>query len=183
MNQVLALDPSSLTILAKHNGKVIEITIKELHFSFFLVIRPEKIYVFSTYQPADAAISGSLLTLVKQLQTNADASKLRVAGDMELVQDLQRLIQNLDIDWQEYLSCIIGDVAANKVAYFMQQLKATTLIHKQRTLEDFREFLQEEQRFLPTCEEVEDFYEEIMALRNSIDRLEARLQRLTECQS
>lgn len=178
MNKGIALDPKSSLWLERNSGKIIEFHLLDIKQRFFLQIQKNKIYIFTFYDDTpDTIISGTCPAFVRQLRTNLPTDGLIIEGNLDLAQDLKVLFANFNPEIEEYLSCFLGDTLTHQSTHFVSQLKKTASSLKEHGLDDTREFLQEEQRSLPTREEVEDFYEEIASLRQDIERLEARLER------
>ena len=100
-----------------------------------------------------------------------------VSGDAETGQQFQRLIDALDIDWEEKLSRFIGDSAAHQVGSLLRGFRDFTRQGAERFGDNIREYLQEETEDLPRRREVNDFLDGVDALREDVDRLEARMQR------
>jgi ubiquinone biosynthesis protein UbiJ len=181
MNSVLALHSGKHQILEIHAGKALHINFKDLNMDLFLIVHPEKIYVHSVFPDTpDTMVSGSIINFLKQLKTDSLSPDINVEGDVDLAHDIMRLFKTIDINWEEYSAFFIGDLPTHHFSNFVRQCKKTVRHISSRSIEDAVDFIQEEQRFLPTNEEVEDFYEDIRELRNNIDRLEARLNRLME---
>lgn len=180
INRVLAFS-NQAKLIEKHAGKVLNITLTDIHLTLFLVFQKEKLLVYTVYsdQP-DATIEGSSLSFLKQLRGQNNFDALLIEGDIDFAHDMQLLIHGVDIEWEEYLSYLTGDFLANRLGAAFHQAKQSTASITKRTVEDLVDYLQEEKRFLPTKEEVEDFYEDILLLRQDIDRLNARIDRLME---
>lgn len=177
---MMALDPNCHTFLQRHNGKVLKIDITDLHLTLFFIIKEHTLFVFSNYTDfVNTSICGSSFSLLQQLFPNSQ-THLLIQGDADLAHDTQLLIQNWHVDWEECFSYLTGDFAATRIINFMRNLKNNLTHVKTRTIEDVVDYVQEEKRFLPTREEIEDFYEEVASLRYTVERLEARLSRLTE---
>jgi ubiquinone biosynthesis accessory factor UbiJ len=171
----------SSPLLTRHQGKTVEITINDFNINFFLIIRPEKVHLYSYYTDLpNTKINGSMLALLKQMFSSSYVEEINIEGDMDLAQDLQYVIKTREIEWQEPLSHLLGDFASEKTIRYLKELQQSLAIHKKRGLEDIIDYLQEEKRLFPTLEEIEDFYQEIAQLRKTIDRLEARCDRLME---
>ncbi len=181
VNSFLALDTKTKSWLEQNKGKVIKITMTDLKQDFYLVITPIKLLIYTIYsETPNTIIAGNALAFLKQLKKTIPEKQLVIEGDTELAQNFQLLLRNLNIEWEEYFSYFLGDITTNRLFHTLGQIKNSTTSFQQRTLNDLVEFIQEEKRFLPTKEEVEDFYEELAALRLNIDRLEARYMRLKE---
>jgi ubiquinone biosynthesis accessory factor UbiJ len=195
INLALSLDPASNTLLKNHQGKVLQFEITSLNKRFYIRILTEKISVLTQHddQP-DTLIKGNFFAFINQVIPFAPNSSTQrqdsdrinsfiIEGDTELAHDVQRLMKNFDSHWEEYCSFFIGDTATQKMSQLWQRLSQTSHSLVKRALEDAQDYIQEEQSFVPSPEEVDDFYEEVEQLRNNIDRLEARGQRLLERKS
>jgi ubiquinone biosynthesis protein UbiJ len=115
---------------------------------------------------------------IKQICPPPKKNGLSIEGDMDFVHDIQLLLQQTSIPWEEYLSYLTGDLIANRLTLFCQKISTFTASTKKKSVADLLNYIQEEKRFLPTREEVEDFYEELTLLCQKIDRIEARYNRL-----
>jgi ubiquinone biosynthesis protein UbiJ len=129
--------------------------------------------------PANATISGSPLAL---LQLARGASKERgsfsaaqVRGDAEIAAAYRQLFSLARPDLEEEVSQLIGDLPARRLS----QLAARTLAwarNARRTAgENVAEYLQEESRDLVNRPELEEFLQGVDALRDTAERIEARL--------
>lgn len=177
INKALMLDVNSANFLSQHDGQVIKIEITDLGVLFYCIIRGGKIYLYTVSNHSVATtIRGSSLNYLKQLTNPQSRSDLTIEGDIELAYDFQQLLREFDINWQERLSYLIGDAGTERLNQYLTSFVSHTKKIKQRSIEDFKEYLQEEKRLLPTCEEAEDFYEELRELQYDIDRLEAKLK-------
>lgn len=181
MNSVLTLHSGKHQILEIHAGKTLYINFKDLNMDLFLIIHPEKVHVHSVFPDTpDTIVSGSFLSFIKQLRAESPSQDISVEGDVDLAHDMMRLFKNIDINWEEYSAFLIGDLPTHHFSNFVRRCKKAVNHISSRSIEDAVDFVQEEKRFLPTKEQVEDFYEDIQELRHNIDRLEARLNRLME---
>ena len=81
-------------------------------------------------------------------------------------------------DWEEELSRLVGDVAAHRLGSVARGLADWGLKAADTLALDAGEFLTEESRQIPTRYELEEFLDAVDTMRNDVDRLEARLDRL-----
>jgi ubiquinone biosynthesis protein UbiJ len=185
INTALSLDPESKSLLAAHSGKIVQIEITSLNTCCYLQLLPEKLMVLTTFDDqVDTVIKGNFFAFINQVvplaETPEQSNAIVVEGDTELAHDIQRLMKNFDSHWEDYASFVVGDTATQNMSQAWQWLKTTVRTITRRAREDTQEYIQEEQSFVPTREEVEDFYDDVTLLRQDIDRLEARWQRLQE---
>jgi len=184
LNRCLALDPESRTHLTGLHGRVIGLEIIGLGITLYLVPAPNGIQIFDRIEGGpDCTLSGTPLDLARLGASRDKADELfsgqvRVHGDTELGQTFGELLAGLEVDWEELLARLMGDVAAHQIG---RRLRGVGRWGRSswRTLErDLGEYLQEEACLLPSAAEIEAFQADVDLLREDVDRLEARVQRL-----
>lgn len=184
LNQYLALDEDVGAFLTPLAGKVIAVTIEPFNETLYFCPTESKIQLLESYQgEADTTISGSL-TALGLMGLNASSMKsvfngeVRIDGDTETGRRFQRLFEQLDIDLEEKLSHVTGDILAHKIGNLFRSGRDWS----KQSLETFRlnleEFLQEETRDVPAKAEADSFFRQVDELRADFDRLEARIDRL-----
>ena len=108
------------------------------------------------------------------------AGRLEIQGDTDLAQGFSDVLARLDIDWEEQLSKLTGDVVAHEAGKAVRAAghwaERTGTIAEQ----DLREYLQEEAREVPSRAEVDAFGTDVNTLRDDVERLAARVRRLKE---
>lgn len=184
LNQYLQLDPETPARLAILSGKVIGIEFVQTEIRFYLMVMPESIRVLSEYDGvADACLVGTPLSLARmgideQPGDVLFSGDVEIRGDVEVGQKFRQILDSVDIDWEEQLSRLTGDVVAHQLGNTVRSTKGWM----EKTLNilglDLADYLKEESRLLPRREEVESFLNEIDALRSDVDRLEAHVRRL-----
>ncbi len=131
---------------------------------------------------ADITITGNASALIKLLLTRNTSSLkhdgIIITGDAGLLTKFQKILQNLDIDWEYQLSKFIGDIptqfAHDSIHSAGQFAKKT----RQNLQDDIDNYLHEEARLFPSATELNDFYESVDALRLRVDRLNSRTLKL-----
>ena len=182
INKTILLDPRTRERLNKLQSKRLRIQISDLPPTFFLELffDNQGLHVSrAKNESADTIIQGSILSFLT-LIISKDAQKaaklgLTIEGDIETGQNVQNLISDLEIDWEEPLSYITNDAIANRLGVFFRifrKRQRELLASLQRNTTDY---LQEETRILTSKEEVDLFFEDIDTLRNDVARMEARL--------
>ncbi len=183
-NRVLGLDQAALEECREMQGHCIAIELTDLEFSLYC--HPGAWGIRLSRQPpareVDARISGRLMALVNLAAQDDKVStsiRERVAfdGDVALAQRLQRLLANLDLDWEEALAQRTGDVFAYQVNQRARRLRDWLVSSADSLLMTSSEYLREEARLSPTEVEFEDFQARLTELRHDVERLEARLQK------
>lgn len=183
-NRCLAFDSLSQQRFAKLQGKVIAIEMVGVGAKVFLLPGAEQVEIQANYQgEADVTLSGTPFAFARMGMADDSADSIfqgdvRLTGDTALGSRFGEIIKGLDIDWEEMASRVMGDVMAHKLGNAVRggiALGKENFASSQQTV---AEYLQEELRQVPACEEVETFLKEVDTLRNGVDRAEARLKRL-----
>lgn len=131
---------------------------------------------------ADATISGSVPALLQLIKGGASREpgkpSAQIRGDAEIANRYRELFMLARPDPEEELSRWIGDFPARRLSQFAQRAWAFAR-HARRTAgENIAEYLQEEGRDLVNKTELEEFLRGVDELRETADRIEARLGRL-----
>ena len=183
INHVLKQDPASLQKLARLQGKVICFEFTEIDLALYLFPHNQGLQVQYIYEGnADTTLRGSPLAFINMGLGDSTQSlfsgEIRISGDIELGQRFKRILDQLDLDWEEWLSEYTGDLVAFKTGSVIRQLNAWGQEALKTLQLDSREYLQEEGELAPRPAELNDFTREISQLRDQVARLEARIQRL-----
>lgn len=184
INRVLQLDPDTLHRLQNMQGRVIALELSGIDVSLFFIPCPQGVNVFSRFEgEADTVLRGTPLAmarlgLVEHAGDVLFAGDVDIRGDVELGQQFRDILQRMDIDWEEHLSHLTGDMVAHKLG----DLTRTAMAWSRQTLEtlivDTGEYLREESRDVPAADEVEEYLKAVDTLRADMDRLEARVKRV-----
>jgi ubiquinone biosynthesis protein UbiJ len=134
-------------------------------------------------QPAaNATISGSPTALLQLLTGGANRPPGRAAaqvrGDAEIANLYRELFMLARPDPEEELSRWIGDVPARHLSQFARRALQLARRVRRTAGENIAEYLQEEGRDLVNKWELEEFLRGVDQLRETADRIEARLARL-----
>ena len=129
--------------------------------------------------PADALISGSPAALMNLLTGNAAGAGLgtaaQIRGDAEVANLYRELFVQARPDLEEELSRFIGDLPARRLAQLARQGSAWLRNAGRTARQNISEYLQEESRDLVNHTEYEEFLRGVDQLRETADRIEARL--------
>ena len=101
-----------------------------------------------------------------------------VAGDPGLAAEVMMLARHLRWDVEEDLSKLLGDVAAHRLADAGRAFAAWHLDAARRLAESFADYAIDERRLLIARAEMQAFAGAIAQLRDAVERLEKRIERL-----
>ncbi len=182
INQFLALDPQAKNNLEDLADKIIAIELTDIKLSIFLFPTKEKIRISSNYAgKVHATVQGTSLALLNMgVRSNAEDSLFSgdvvIKGDLELGQKFRIFIGSIDIDWEEQLSHVTGDVIAHKVGSIFRQGLSWGKQTFQTLALDTAEYFQYESQMLPDKTEINRFLSDVDLVRDDVARLDARIK-------
>lgn len=179
----LQQDPNAIKKITALNGKLLAVNILGLDLCFYILPEADQLHIraFADQTP-DTTISvtpGGLLNMTLNPGNNDAAfnGDLHIEGDLELGQTLQSILTNIDIDWEEHLSSLVGDIAAHKIGKGVREFINWRQTSSETLQANLAEYLQHELDVLPQHEDIDQFLSSVDTLRADADRLEARIQR------
>ena len=182
INAALHYDPATRLGLARLEGKILALQITAPAINLFVMPMEDGLRLMGNWDGnVDTRISGSVIALAQLAQTevhNLKDSGVTVMGDLVLLADYQRLLKNLDIDWEDMLSQLTGDIIGHQTAQLVRAKFGWVKDRATSAQRLTREFLTEELKTLPGKPELEDFYRQVDELRLSVDRAAARVEKL-----
>lgn len=192
LNAYLALDPETTNRLRPLQGKIVTIDFGQFPLQFHLFFHEKEITLQSDWTTEDAApavfqadtiIRGTPLRLL-QMAWSRDGRKqffaddVSIQGNLELGQQVMDLFDQLEIDWEEMLSHLIGDIPAHQVGNVSRKLQSWMQHTCDTLLQNVNDYVHEEVDFFPARFALQDFFADVDALREDTDRLEARIEQL-----
>ena len=183
-NNYLALDPEALSRFSSMEGKVIAVEIQGLNEVLHLFPSSDGMMILNGFDgEADTTLSGTPMALARLGMTDNAAAVLFsgeviISGDTRLGNQFKKVLAQVNIDWEEQLSHIVGDVAAHQLGNLARDFSHWFKRSKDSLFMDLGEYVQEESRLTPSNAELNKFIKDVDTLRNDVDRLEARIKRI-----
>ncbi len=185
LNRAVALDPDTRSQLRRLDGRALSVEFKNTPLALRLAVSGETLEVGPAFGGDSGlrvgATPGSLIGLL--LRRGDDAAlapgKVEIAGDAELARRLEKIASGYRPDFEEAFTRVFGDVLGVKIA---QGFAAGLRFARERgeaLVRDGAEYLREESRDLIAPGEMDEFLDDVDALRERGERLEARIARLT----
>lgn len=183
INAYLQLGDDVAAKLSPLDDKLVAIELRGLNMSLYFLRDGDKLSVrsFADGSP-DATISATPIALAQMaVQQNADkalfAGQMKISGDLDTAQALQDILSGADIDWEEQLSGLVGDVVAHQVGRGVRRLFNWASNSQSSLQADLSEFLLHEAKLLPDREDLNNFLDDVDTLRSDIERFSVRLAR------
>jgi ubiquinone biosynthesis accessory factor UbiJ len=186
LNRGLALDPDTRRALQPLDGRQIVLTLDAPRLALALTVDGERLQVGPADAVADpdlslAASAGALLAqLLPRRDGAAPVGRLKISGDAELAQRLQKLAAGFEPDFEAAFAGVFGDVVGVQVARALRQGLARGSESARRFARDAADYVSEERGDVATRVEQSVFFDQVDALRDDVDRLAARIARLRD---
>ncbi|MGN6728430.1 MAG: ubiquinone biosynthesis accessory factor UbiJ [Rhodanobacteraceae bacterium] len=191
LNRLVALDPETRAALAKLDGRRIGVHLQGAELAFDLAVHQGALCV-EPPQEADADASAttrpdlrvtatpfSLLALaVPREGDTLPPGKVEIAGDAELARRLEKLAREFAPDMEAAFARTFGEVLGVAIARALREARRWLGTRAQHAGADTADWLRDEARLVVPRGELDDFLDEVDALRERTERLQARVQRL-----
>jgi ubiquinone biosynthesis accessory factor UbiJ len=181
MNRGLPRSPRARQLVARLSGRSVALVAPDV-VRLRLTSTGRTLALTRDEAPADATLTGGVLSLLGLAGDSAQAIVQRgdvtISGDSEVAQGFQELAQLLRPDPEEELSLLIGDVPAHQLARLARLGTSFGARAADTTLRNLAEYLGHERGDLVSRNEGEQFLRGVDAVREGVDRLQARLDLL-----
>jgi ubiquinone biosynthesis accessory factor UbiJ len=179
LNRGLPRSPRARQLCADLSGKSVAIVAPEI-LRLRVSSNGQTLRVTRDDAPADATVRGGALSLLALASDSAQSVMQRgavaISGDSDVAQGFRELAQLLRPDLEEELSLLIGDVPAHRLGRLARLAADWGERAADTTLRNLAEYLGHERGDLVSRNEGEQFLRGVDALRESVDRLQARLE-------
>lgn len=187
INRALRLDPETQARLAELQGKAIRLRAAgDPAFEIFILPDESGLRLRARHErEPDVTLTGDIPVILRfaarrVLPDVVAAGEVQISGDIGLGQRFQRLMEQVDIDWEEQAARVLGDVAAHRLGNAVRDVSGWSRQAWGTLRQDLAEYLQEESRLLPHHAAAAGFRGSVEALRRDLENLEQRLARLRE---
>ncbi len=186
LDRALALDPATREALGALEGRELSLALQAPTIALRLTVRDGRLRVGPDRgAEADFSVRASLGAVLAQLLPGRESGALpvgqvRISGDAELARRVQQLLQRYEPDIEEAFSRVLGDVVGVQVARALKRGFDWSRATAAGLARDTAEFLGEESRDLVPKPELDEFLDEVDALRDDVERLERRVARVRE---
>ncbi len=183
LNRGLPRSPRAQQLCAELTGRSVAIEIREIA-RLLVESTGSTLRVSRDKAGADAEIVGGPFSLLALSSDKPDSvlqrGDVEIRGDAELAQKFRELALLLRPDLEDTLSELIGDVPAHQLGRLGRMARNWTHRAAATAAENLAEYLGHERRDLVPRKEGEQFLRDVDALREDVDRLEARIDVLRQ---
>jgi ubiquinone biosynthesis protein UbiJ len=182
LDRALALDPDTTRQLVALEGRSVQIDLQGAGIVVTLTVQDARLRVGPPR--ADSALRvtatpGSLLAMaLRRGEGSMPPGKVEIAGDAELARRLEQLATRFAPDFEEAFAQGFGDVFGVPLARALRGTWTHVRDSATHLSEDAADWLRDEARLAVPRGELDDFLDDVDALRERAERLHARLARL-----
>jgi len=186
LNRVLELDSTALPRLARLNGRVIAVQSQSPSLQMFILADGQGLRLAGQWAGAvDCTLSAPAsallrLALARDKQAVLHEPEVELDGDSGALMELAGVLQDLDLDWEYELSRWLGPVPTALLAGHLRSRAGWTRENLHSLQLSLADYLSEESRTLVGRREADARFAELDDLKLSLDRLDARIERLAQ---
>jgi len=186
INRVLRMDSTALPRLERLTGKVIAVDCSGPTLQLFILPSDEGLLLASHWEVEPdctlRAPAASLLRLVLSQDKTAilHGPDVELEGDSHVLMELVAILQDLELDWEYELSRWLGPVASTLIGGHLRSRARWTRSSFESLSQNLADYLSEESRTLVGQREAEARFAELDQLKQDLERLEARFERLAQ---
>jgi ubiquinone biosynthesis accessory factor UbiJ len=107
-------------------------------------------------------------------------SYVKVDGDADFANAISQLVQGLRWEAEEDLARFVGDIAANRIVAGAKAAGGVAVATHRKVTENLAEYFLDENPMLMRPFAVQEFADAVTTLRNDLERLSKRVERLTK---
>ena len=179
INHLLAQEPWARDKLAAHAGKIACLDSGLLAVK--LEVAPDGMLSAAADETPNVTIRVKLADLPLIMQDRERAfSYVKVEGDADFANTISQLSQTLRWEVEEDLRKWVGDVAAARIVAGAKAVVENAKSTQQKLAENIAEYFLEENPTLVRPQAVADFTNDVTKLRDDVERLSKRIEKLTK---
>ncbi|KII78664.1 ubiquinone biosynthesis accessory factor UbiJ [Vibrio renipiscarius] len=185
LNTLIKDDPELVRRLSRLKGQVIQVHLKEVNKTLTFIFS-QQIDVLANYEGEPDCYLSLNLSVLPELREQANITKLIkqdklvLEGDIQLAQKFAQLMTDCKPDIAEWLSRLVGDVAAHSLVKGVSQFGSFVKSQVSKQQSYVGQVITEEWRLAPAPLEVAYFCDQVDDVKSQAARIEAKLNQLLE---
>jgi ubiquinone biosynthesis protein UbiJ len=178
LNHVLRQNAWAAARLQPYAGKTVCFNLPLISSTLTIVDGGEFVPAIENATP-DATINLTPMAAFRRLIGQpVQSDDYRLEGDAELAASVGKVLQQLEWEYEEDLSRVIGDIPAQQLVSFGKRAVNEGRRQAESLAGMLAEYWLEEQPLIAKKRHLEEFSVEVDTLRNDVDRLAKRLEKL-----
>ena len=170
--------------LSELSGKIFEFAVEDFNESYFMMVNDQGGVTIHSYcdNIPNVTMSGSSNAFLSLLFQTTDPDSLffsralDLSGETDTGLHFKNILNNVDINWEQELSTLVGATLAYSLMGMANQLKDVGEQGKERVETEIENWMKEQN--LPLKEKFETFQAELQTLQEQTDRLEKSISRV-----
>lgn len=177
------LDPQANSLLLPLKGKSLTVAITDIDYTITLTSDGQNLVANNT--ASKNILQGKLAYILelifnKNMQELIIADKLEYEGSLKDLKEFYKFVEAVDIDVVYKISQLTSPSFANTVSKPFLKAKEYLQNSRKESIEDIKDYLTYETGTLISVNEANVFYTQVQELKQTIDRIEAKLKLLQE---
>jgi len=188
-SRLLQSDPTTLERLGKLDGKVIALDFESTDVTLYMFPSEAGIRLRNEWDgEIDVHMKGTPSEMLKMGMANKapvtpGKINIKLEGDLHVGQQFKKILDDMQIDWEELLSQQVGDTAAYHASRFLRGAHKRIREVVKTTAMNSSEYLRFEAEILPADWRVNEFIDDVDRIREDVDRMAMRVDRLVRNQT
>ena len=184
INKILSLDKETCYELGKFDNQVIAFEFENTQMKINITPSENGLSIDDEYsKDPDVLIKSTPINFIRLLLSSKTKTQdipidMQVVGDINLARDFQNVMSNLQTDFEEPLSRILGDTLAFQIGNFLRKAEGFTSNITEKMILDISEYLRFEIEMLPDELLVDEFSKEVDSLRDETELISKRVEKL-----
>ena len=184
INKILSLDKETCYELGKFDKQVIAFEFENTQTKIYITTSENGLSIDDECsKDPDVLIKSTPINFIRLLLSSKTKTPdipidMQVVGDINLARDFQKVMSNLQTDFEEPLSRILGDTLAFQIGNFLRKAEGFTSNITEKMILDISEYLRFEIEMLPDELLVDEFSKEVDSLRDETELISKRVEKL-----
>ena len=157
--------------------KTVKININDIDFDLCLKFTSDNIVLSEMQDKVDVEISGSLPSFILYASTGNEllSSKIKISGDVETANALNRLFKETDI-LRDITVEIIGQKSSSTLFSILDPIKSKIDDSNKKNNDALSDFLKYDIDLIPTKEDINNYIDQVDEIKSSTERLMAKVK-------
>ncbi|MBX9676791.1 MAG: SCP2 sterol-binding domain-containing protein [Methylotenera sp.] len=170
----------SRSYLTPFSGRILQFNFSLLKANL-IILEDGSLSLAAETAKADAIIHVPPSLAMRLIAQDESAKmQIKIDGDTHLATEFSKVLQQMRWDYEEDLSHLVGDIAANKLVTGGKKIAQETKKQSINLAEMLSEYWQEEKPTIAKKWQVEKFVQEVDSLKSDMARFEKKLKKFSK---
>ncbi len=183
LNLAMRIDPDLPDDLRALEGRSLALTWSGPQWSMRLTVENGALRVGPNQGESDLSLATTISGLIGLLRPEAarslPAGRVQISGDAELLRRIEQIAKRFAPDWDAAFARHLGPTLGPQIGRALADGLHAARNSATSFAETASEYVREESRDVATKVEIDEFADDVDRLRDGVERLEARIARLT----